>query len=66
LLSLNDQEFTNEDYTEAFQRTLICAQSFEEFLYRFWLENCIWFVLTDKHRQLTDEEENYLRHYIRD
>ncbi|MCI0748712.1 MAG: hypothetical protein L0Y58_25165 [Verrucomicrobia subdivision 3 bacterium] len=41
----------------------LCAPDFETFLYRFWLENCIWFVLTKRHRSLTPIEANYLRHY---
>ena len=42
-----------------------CASSFSEFLYRFWIENEIWIVLTDqrKPRSLTTLELDYLRHY---
>lgn len=63
LLALGDQDFTDENYVEAVQATYVCAQSFEEFLYRFWLENCIWFALNERHRHLTDAEESYLRHH---
>lgn len=65
LLEINDRDITitNEDFSKETQNTFVCAQSFEEFLYRFWLENCIWFALTDKHRKLTEAEKTYLRFY---
>lgn len=40
-----------------------CAPSFKEFIYRFWLENEIWFTLVDKDRPLTSMESSYLKHY---
>ena len=39
-----------------------CAPDFEVFLYRFWLENHLWFSLT-RGRPLTEDEDAYLRHY---
>lgn len=36
----------------------ICAHSFTEFVYRFWLENTIWFSLYEG-RELTDDQEAY-------
>jgi hypothetical protein len=45
--------------------TLVCALSFEEFIYRFWLENTLWFKLND-HKDLTAltaDEQRYLSHY---
>ena len=41
----------------------LCAPSFKEFIYRFWLENEIWFTLIDKDRPLTSTELSYLAHY---
>ena len=38
----------------------ICADSFEEFVYRFWLENSIWYALVEE-RKLTDTQEAYRR-----
>jgi hypothetical protein len=38
----------------------ICANSFEEFVYRFWLENTIWFALVGK-RELDEWQEAYRR-----
>jgi len=46
--------------------TFACrAPSFSEFLYRFWIENEIWFVLTDKvnPRPLNELELAYVSHY---
>src|SRR6266487_5506998 len=34
-----------------------CAPSFTEFIYRFWLENEIWFALAKDKRTLTEEEQ---------
>lgn len=63
LLATQPEEFTDEEKLKAIQRTFVCAGSFEEFLYRFWLENHLWFVLNDRYRELTEPEEHYLKHY---
>lgn len=42
--------------------TALCAPSFEAFLYRYWLENTIWFALSDG-KALTDEQQRYVSHY---
>ncbi len=42
-----------------------CAPSFEEFVYRTWIENEIWFALSDELDPLTPEEEAYVKHYRR-
>jgi len=39
-----------------------CAPSFEEFIYRLWLENDLWFAL-DEGRSLSDAQTAYLQHY---
>jgi hypothetical protein len=39
-----------------------CAGSFEEFVYRFWLENELWFALRDKGR-MPEGGEEYLAFY---
>lgn len=36
-----------------------CAPSFEEFIYRFWIENSIWFALNDE-IPLTKEQKEYM------
>jgi hypothetical protein len=42
-----------------------CAPSFSEFLYRFWIENEIWFALADKRkpRPFNALELDYVEHY---
>jgi len=42
--------------------TWICAPDFESFLFRFWLENHIWFVEHEHHRELTELERKYTDH----
>jgi hypothetical protein len=45
--------------------TWICAPTFAEFIYRWWLENSIWFKVSesDKADTLTADERHYLAHY---
>ncbi len=45
----------------------ICAYSFEAFLYRFWIENTIWYKLSGyaQGKPLTREEHLYLAEYQR-
>ena len=45
-----------------------CARSFSEFLYRFWIENEIWYALTEKSMPLSLQplELEYVRHYSSD
>jgi uncharacterized protein (TIGR02996 family) len=42
-----------------------CAPSFEAFLYRFWIENEIWYSLYHDHDPLTPDEQTYVDHYRR-
>lgn len=45
---------------------VVAAPSFTAFLYRFWLENTIWFKLDgDDNSPLTAEERHYLEHFRR-
>jgi hypothetical protein len=44
------------------RHSAVCAESFAEFLYRFWIENEIWFAL-DAKGSLTDEQRKYVEHY---
>jgi hypothetical protein len=69
---LNDPEYsdslTEEERRRAFdgKHTYVCAQSFEEFIYRFWLKNIIWYkyVWFKGEKPLTGEEQRYLSHYM--
>jgi hypothetical protein len=42
-----------------------CAASFNEFIYRFWLENEIWFAAEFGNGDLTAVQQAYLDHYGR-
>jgi hypothetical protein len=39
-----------------------CAPSFEAFLYRFWIENMIWFGVNEN-EEINDIQKQYLDHY---
>ncbi len=43
----------------------VCAESFSEFVYRFWIENEIWYRATDPDDEppLSDEQRAYAEHY---
>jgi hypothetical protein len=41
----------------------LCAPSFHEFIYRFWLENEVWFRLSEGQEPTTPEQTSYLYHY---
>jgi hypothetical protein len=61
---LEEEQVTEE---EATQHTYVCAASFEEFMYRFWIENRLWYsiVWNKGQKPLTAEEQRYLAHYTR-
>jgi hypothetical protein len=42
----------------------VCAPSFTDFIYRFWLENEIWFNLSER-KPLSPIQRDYLEHYRR-
>lgn len=42
---------------------LICADTFPEFIWRFWIENEIWYALRRDKRTLTPAEAHYVQHY---
>jgi hypothetical protein len=41
----------------------LCAPSFSEFIYRFWLENEVWFALAEGRQPTTPQQRDYLNHY---
>lgn len=52
------------DMAAVVRHIMVAAPSFTAFLYRFWLENTIWFKLNgDDKTPLTAEERHYLEHY---
>jgi len=55
------QQVTLEDIAGAIR---VCAPSFVSFIYRFWLENTIWFKLNASDpTPFTSAEQAYLDHY---
>jgi hypothetical protein len=58
-------ELTVETDSGGELRPVVCAESFNEFLYRFWIENEIWFAVSghEEGRALTDEQRRYAEHY---
>ncbi len=63
-----DLVYTNPDQVghitekEAVKQTWVCAPSFEAFLYRFWMENVIWFNLSER-KPLREEQRRYIAFY---
>jgi len=58
-----DQEPLTDVPQEAIRKSVaFCAESFEAFIYRFWLENTLWFALSDG-QPLTEAQERYVSHY---
>ena len=49
---------------EASAKIFWCAPSFEQFAYRFWIENRLWSALNEvRDEPLTPELADYLAHY---
>jgi hypothetical protein len=46
--------------------TRVCAPSLEAFVYRFWLENVLWFNANEGEGSLTEDQQRYLAHYSPD
>jgi uncharacterized protein (TIGR02996 family) len=56
---------TDEDMCdEPSDQFWFCAPSFEAFVYRIWIENEIWYALSDDYDPLTAEEQAYVNHYM--
>lgn len=62
LVYTNPDEVGHITEEEAMEQTWVCAPSFEAFLYRFWMENVIWFNLSEQ-KPLTEEQRRYLAFY---
>jgi hypothetical protein len=64
---LGEDEVTARKLSTATMDASVCAESFSEFLYRFWIENEIWFRLMRpgllRRPGLTDEQRRYAEHY---
>jgi hypothetical protein len=56
---------TADERAGVIANTVVVAPSFEAFIYRFWLENVLWFKLGERAGDFSDEESAYLTHYER-
>ena len=56
---------SDEDRLSVRRNTWVCAHSFTEFIYRWYIENSIWFKVSEANDEdkLTDAERAYLAHY---
>jgi hypothetical protein len=56
---------TDEERQSIHENTWVCAPSFVAFIYRWYLENSIWFKVSesDDESKLTSDERRYLAHY---
>jgi hypothetical protein len=64
--SLADPIYNDLTEEEAINGTYVCSSSFETFLYRFCIENIIWYkrIWYEGQKPLTEKEERYLTHYV--
>jgi hypothetical protein len=66
---LGFEEGSNSETVHVFEAqaggAAVCAESFLTFIFRFWIENEMWFKLTDpgSEPRLTDEQRRYAEHY---
>src|SRR5262249_27457680 len=51
-------EYEEVSYEDTFRQALTCASTFTEFLYRFWVENTLWYSLHEG-LPLTPLQEEY-------
>ena len=58
------QRYFGEVWTGPLPRgTWFCSASFEEFVYRIWIECEIWYASSHERRPLSPVEEAYVMHY---
>jgi hypothetical protein len=51
-------EYEEVDRESIFREAVICSDTFTEFLFRFWIENTIWYSL-HKNLPLSQIQEEY-------
>lgn len=59
----NGGEPSAADLEHMTQAIFWCAPTFEEFAFRFWIENRLWYVTNEQHREPDPVERAYLDHY---
>ncbi|MEZ4883237.1 MAG: hypothetical protein R3E32_00780 [Chitinophagales bacterium] len=47
-----------------YETSYYCAPTFNEFIYRFWLENEIWYKISWENAELNDVEKKYVNYYL--
>lgn len=57
---LSDPGLPDEFWDNQRQEIVLCAISFESFIYRLWIENEVWFRLVNQDQPLTEEMVQYL------
>ena len=70
-LTANAEQCSEATLDDILAHVYLCAPMFEEFLYRFWLENMIWYHLNGYNtagtrigpKPLTEAQQRYLAHY---
>jgi hypothetical protein len=55
----DDDSEDSLDDDVVFEQLVLCAPDFETFMYRFWIENAIWYALAER-RPLTSAQRAYL------
>lgn len=55
---------TSNEFKPGASESVLCADSFSEFLYRFWIENEIWYALSEPPFELTPEQRRYVEYYL--
>lgn len=51
------------DEPTVYAHTVLVADSFEEFVWRFWMENVLWDKVNATSQTLTPAEQRYVAHY---
>ncbi|WP_437673004.1 hypothetical protein [Sorangium sp. So ce131] len=55
----SEDSLVDDDDGVVFEQFVLCAPDFETFMYRFWIENAIWYALAER-RPLTSAQRAYL------
>jgi len=56
-------DWNREDPPKESDGIWFCAPSFENFIYRFWIENEIWYALSETGGPVSNDQQRYLMHY---
>jgi hypothetical protein len=59
-----DRAYQQDEIDLEGEEIWFCSPTFKEFIYRFWLENEIWYALVWDKRPLTELEQAYVNWYL--